>query len=114
MSQTDRLSQCDPVCGPQIHLCCGNHSLGSTDVSLSALSAVSVDLESKAATVEGAFLLKPPRRTQQALPALPADLQPTVGVAVTLRREEVAPQVGLMDFWVTHVENACKPAHRQN
>ncbi|XP_068559640.1 centrosomal protein of 120 kDa [Cebidichthys violaceus] len=76
----------------QIHLCCGNRSLGSTDVSLSALSAVSVDLENQAATVEGAFILKPPKRTRQALPALPADLQPTVGVAVTLRREEVTPQ----------------------
>ncbi|GLD61384.1 centrosomal protein of 120 kDa [Lates japonicus] len=76
----------------QIHLCCGNHSLGSTDVSLSALSAVSVDLENKAATVEGAFILQPPKRVKQTLPALPADLQPTVGVAVTLRREEVTPQ----------------------
>ncbi|XP_026178104.1 centrosomal protein of 120 kDa isoform X2 [Mastacembelus armatus] len=76
----------------QIHLCCGNHSLGSTDVSLSALSAVSVDLENKPATVEGVFVLQPPKRTKQMLPALPADLQPTIGVAVTLRREEVSPQ----------------------
>ncbi|XP_076588019.1 centrosomal protein of 120 kDa isoform X1 [Chaetodon auriga] len=76
----------------QIHLCCGNQSLGSTDISLSALSAVSVDLENKTATVEGAFILQPPKRIRQTLPALPADLQPTVGVAVTLRREEVAPQ----------------------
>lgn len=81
------------VCCPQIHLCCGNHSLGSTDVSLSALSAVSVDLESKAATVEGAFVLQTPKRNKQTLPALPADLQPTVGVSVTLRREDVTPQV---------------------
>lgn len=81
-----------PVC-PQIHLCCGNHSLGSTDVSLSALSAVSVDLENKAATVEGAFVLRPPRRIKQTQPPLPADMRPTVGVAVTLRREEVTPQV---------------------
>uniref|UniRef100_A0A3Q3EQM5 Centrosomal protein 120 n=1 Tax=Labrus bergylta TaxID=56723 RepID=A0A3Q3EQM5_9LABR len=79
--------------GLEIHLCCGNHSLGSTDVSLSALSNVSVDLETKAATVEGAFILVPPKRIKQTLPALPADLQPTVGVAVTLRREEVKPQV---------------------
>lgn len=78
---------------PQIHLCCGNHSLGSTDVSLSALSAVSVDLDNKAATVEGAFILQAPKRVKQTLPALPTDLQPTVGVAVTLRREEVTPQV---------------------
>ncbi|XP_037633784.1 centrosomal protein of 120 kDa [Sebastes umbrosus] len=76
----------------QIHLCCGNHSLGSTDVSLSALAAVSVDLENKAATVEGAFILQPPKRTKQVLPALPVDLQPNVGVAVTLRREEVTPK----------------------
>lgn len=73
----------------QIHLCCGNHSLGSTDVSLAALPAVSMDLENKAATVEGAFVLQPPKRIKQTLPALPADLQPTVGVAVTLRKEEV-------------------------
>ncbi|XP_060927437.1 centrosomal protein of 120 kDa [Limanda limanda] len=76
----------------QIHLCCGNHSLGSTDVSLSALSVVSVDLENKGATMEGAFDLKPPNRTKEKLPSLPADLQPTVGVAVTLRREEATPQ----------------------
>ncbi|XP_074527425.1 centrosomal protein of 120 kDa [Halichoeres trimaculatus] len=78
--------------GLEIHLCCGNHSLGSTDVSLSALCSVSVDLEKKAATVEGAFILTPPKRVKQTLPALPADLQPTVGVAVILRREEVQPQ----------------------
>nr|XP_020450881.1 centrosomal protein of 120 kDa isoform X1 [Monopterus albus] len=76
----------------QIHLCCGNHSLGSTEVSLSALSAVPVDLENRAATVEGAFVLQPPNRIKQTLPVLPPDMQPTVGVAVTLRREEVTPQ----------------------
>lgn len=74
----------------QIHLCCGNRSLGSTEVSLSGLVAAAVDLRSKAATVEGAFPLRPPRRSE--LPHLPADLQPTVGVAVTLRREELTPQ----------------------
>ncbi|KAM3611764.1 uncharacterized protein V6R79_023822 [Siganus canaliculatus] len=76
----------------EIHLCCGSHSLGGTGVSLSALSTVSVDLETKAATVEGAFVLQPPNRIKRTLPALPADLQPTVGVAVTLRREDVTPQ----------------------
>uniref|UniRef100_A0A087X5V3 Centrosomal protein 120 n=1 Tax=Poecilia formosa TaxID=48698 RepID=A0A087X5V3_POEFO len=78
---------------PQVHLCCGNRSLGSSDVSLSALAAAAAtaDLETKGATVEGAFVLQPPPRSK--LPALPAELQPTVGVAVTLRREEPAPQV---------------------
>lgn len=78
---------------PQIHLCCGNHSLGSTDVSLSALSALPVHLENKAATVEGVFVLRPPTLTKQCLPLLPADLQPTISVAVALRREGVPAQV---------------------
>uniref|UniRef100_A0A667WSX4 Centrosomal protein 120 n=1 Tax=Myripristis murdjan TaxID=586833 RepID=A0A667WSX4_9TELE len=74
----------------QVHLCCGNRSLGSTDVSLSALCAGCLELESKAATVEGAFVLQPPRRVKQKLPALPADLQPTLGVSVSLRREDIS------------------------
>ncbi|XP_077942524.1 centrosomal protein of 120 kDa isoform X2 [Gasterosteus aculeatus] len=78
--------------GLQIHLCCGTRSLGGTDVPLAALSAVCVDLENKAATVEGAFVLQPLERSNRAPSALPANLQPTVGVAVTLRREEVTPQ----------------------
>ncbi|XP_017288610.1 centrosomal protein of 120 kDa isoform X2 [Kryptolebias marmoratus] len=81
------LSQQPPL---QVHLCCGSHSLGSTDVSLSSLAAASGDVDSKAATVEGAFVLQPPRSVK--LPALPADLQPTVGVAITLRKEEGPPQ----------------------
>lgn len=76
---------------PQVHLCCGNHSLGSAEVPLSVLAASCVHVDLKPATVEGAFLLQPPRRTK--LPDLPADLQPTVGVAITLRREEGPPQV---------------------
>ncbi|MCJ8735046.1 hypothetical protein PDJAM_G00242260 [Pangasius djambal] len=72
----------------QIHLCCGNQSLGSTEVSLAALMKNSVDLVKQVATVEGAFVLKPPNRIQQNRQSVPVDLQPTVGVAVTLRREE--------------------------
>lgn len=52
-----------------------------------------MDLENKAATVEGAFILQPPKRITQMLPALPTDMQPTLGVSVTLRREEVTQQV---------------------
>uniref|UniRef100_H3CFR0 Centrosomal protein 120 n=1 Tax=Tetraodon nigroviridis TaxID=99883 RepID=H3CFR0_TETNG len=68
----------------EIHLCCGSRSLGSTNVSLSVLALGSVDLESKAAAVEGAFILRPPNGAKH---NLPADLQPTVGVSVTLRSE---------------------------
>ncbi|XP_061585706.1 centrosomal protein of 120 kDa-like [Cololabis saira] len=74
----------------EIHLCCGNQSLGGASVSLSALASVSVDLGRGAATVEGVFPLTPPRRAN--LAPLAAELQPSVGVAVTLRREDVAPQ----------------------
>eukprot|EP00066_Takifugu_rubripes_P024411 XP_011613677.1 PREDICTED: centrosomal protein of 120 kDa isoform X2 [Takifugu rubripes] len=77
----------------EIHLCCGSRSLGSTNISLSVLAVGSVDLESKAAAVEGAFILKPPNRTNKMLPALPADLQPTVGVSVTLRRDVATQKI---------------------
>ncbi|CAL1615077.1 unnamed protein product [Knipowitschia caucasica] len=72
----------------QIHLCCGSQSLGSADVSLSPLCSPSVDLESRAATVEGAFVLNTPKR----LKAVGNAELPTVGVAVTLRREEAPAQ----------------------
>lgn len=90
---------------PQIHLCCGNHSLGSTDISLSALAGISTDLDNKAATLEGAFLLQPPKRVKQTLPALPTDLQPTLGVAVILRREEVTLQVNENKYSEFNFEN---------
>ncbi|XP_064830686.1 centrosomal protein of 120 kDa [Oncorhynchus masou masou] len=78
----------------QVHLCCGNHSLGSTEVSLAGLAKSSVDLEKQVATVEGAFILQPPNRAKQSLPPVPMDLQPTVGVSVTLRREALTIPVG--------------------
>ncbi|XP_023857697.1 centrosomal protein of 120 kDa isoform X2 [Salvelinus sp. IW2-2015] len=78
----------------QVHLCCGNHSLGSTEVSLAGLAKSSVDLEKQVATVEGAFILQPPNRAKQSLPPVPMDLQPTVGVSVTLRREALTTPVG--------------------
>lgn len=54
----------------------------------------SIDLAKEAATVEGAFVLQPPNRTKQSLQTVPVDLQPTVGVAITLRRENVSAEVG--------------------
>uniref|UniRef100_A0A3B3ZG62 C2 domain-containing protein n=1 Tax=Periophthalmus magnuspinnatus TaxID=409849 RepID=A0A3B3ZG62_9GOBI len=78
----------------EIHLCCGSLSLGSADVPLAPLCSSSIDLETKAATAEGAFVLKPPKKQTQ--PAVRAEL-PTVGVAVTLRREDApAPLVPLV------------------
>ncbi|XP_051950494.1 centrosomal protein of 120 kDa-like [Xyrauchen texanus] len=73
----------------QIHLCCGNQSLGSTEISLAGLMKNSVDLSKHAATIEGAFILQPPNRAKVNLESVPADLQPTVGVSVTLRGEDI-------------------------
>ncbi|XP_049342117.1 centrosomal protein of 120 kDa isoform X1 [Astyanax mexicanus] len=77
----------------QIHLCCGDQSLGRTEISIAALSKRSMDLTKEAATIEGAFVLQPPNRTKQSLQSVPLELQPTVGVAVTLRREGVGVEL---------------------
>ncbi|KAJ8401639.1 hypothetical protein AAFF_G00379560 [Aldrovandia affinis] len=81
----------------QIYLCCGNHSLGSTEISLSGLVKGGVELEKQPATVEGAFILVPPNRAKLKLPTIPTDLQPTLGVSITLRRDGVSAQLGSPD-----------------
>uniref|UniRef100_A0AAY5EK81 C2 domain-containing protein n=1 Tax=Electrophorus electricus TaxID=8005 RepID=A0AAY5EK81_ELEEL len=48
-----------------LHLCCGSQSLGSTEISLAALAKNITDLAKQAATIEGAFVLRPPNRTKQ-------------------------------------------------
>ncbi|XP_077473663.1 centrosomal protein of 120 kDa isoform X2 [Stigmatopora argus] len=78
------LSQQPPL---QIHLCYGTHSLGSADVPLARLAGLAGNLE-EASTIEGVFGLGPTARFERTLPPLPADLQPNVSVAVTLRRED--------------------------
>nr|XP_055024732.1 centrosomal protein of 120 kDa [Misgurnus anguillicaudatus] len=77
----------------RIHLCCGNRSLGSTEISLAGLLKSSTDLTRRSATIEGAFILQPPNRAKPNLQSVPPDLQPTVGVSVTLRAEDVNNQV---------------------
>ncbi|CAM9405665.1 unnamed protein product [Lampetra fluviatilis] len=69
----------------QIHLCCGEQSLGSTEVSLEGLARREVDM--RPVTVEGVFALVPPNKTKQKMPPLASDEAPSVGVSVTLRRE---------------------------
>ncbi|KAA0714502.1 Centrosomal protein of 120 kDa [Triplophysa tibetana] len=76
----------------QIHLCCGDQSLGSTDVTLAGLLKSSTDLTSRSVTIEGAFILQPPNRSKLHLQSVPPELQPTVGVSVTLRAEDLNHQ----------------------
>ncbi|XP_061135049.1 centrosomal protein of 120 kDa [Syngnathus typhle] len=98
------LSQQPPL---QIHLCCGTHSLGSADVPLATLAGLAVNLEERAATVEGVFALQPPARVRRSLPAMPADLQPNVSVAITLRREDVALELQTSSTKEGHDINPC-------
>ncbi|XP_060693677.1 centrosomal protein of 120 kDa isoform X2 [Hemiscyllium ocellatum] len=76
----------------QIHLCCGDRSLGSTEVSLAGLLKRGQEIDRHPAAVEGAFTLVPPNKAKQKDPPLPLELSPTVGVSVTLRKEGIKSQ----------------------
>ncbi|XP_035166175.1 centrosomal protein of 120 kDa isoform X2 [Oxyura jamaicensis] len=77
----------------QIHLCCGDQSLGSTEIPLSGLlKKGSVEIDQHPVAIEGAFILVPPNRTKQKLPQLPLDMTPTVGVSVVLQKESLNVQ----------------------
>uniref|UniRef100_A0AAY4D0E6 Centrosomal protein of 120 kDa n=1 Tax=Denticeps clupeoides TaxID=299321 RepID=A0AAY4D0E6_9TELE len=88
------LAQHSTLIGSQVHLCCGKHSLGTAGVPLSGLLRGIGDLDRQPTTVEGAFALHPPALARQALPPLPSDLQPTVGVSVSVRKEGQGVKVG--------------------
>ncbi|EDL09905.1 expressed sequence AU016693, isoform CRA_d [Mus musculus] len=62
----------------QIHLCCGDQSLGSTEIPLNGLlKKGSTEINQHPVTVEGAFTLDPPNRAKQKLAPVPLDLAPT-------------------------------------
>nr|XP_033784896.1 centrosomal protein of 120 kDa [Geotrypetes seraphini] len=73
----------------QIHLCCGDQSLGSTEISITGLLKENAEMEQQPVVIEGAFILTPPHRTKQTLPPLPLDTAPTVGVLVALQKEGI-------------------------
>lgn len=77
----------------QIHLCCGDQSLGSTEIPLAGLlKRGSTEINQRPVTVEGAFTLDPPNRAKQKLAPIPVELAPTVGVSVALQREGIDAQ----------------------
>ncbi|NXF90713.1 CE120 protein, partial [Eubucco bourcierii] len=84
------------LCGQsklQIHLCCGDQSLGSAEIPLSLLlKKGNVEIDQHPLAIEGAFTLVPPNRAKQKLPQLPLDMTPTVGVSVTLQKESLSTQ----------------------
>ncbi|KFO99882.1 Centrosomal protein of 120 kDa, partial [Calypte anna] len=75
----------------QIHLCCGDQSLGSTEIPLSGLLQKG-NVDQHPVAIEGAFVLTPPNRAKQKLPQLPLDMAPTVGVSIILQREGLSAQ----------------------
>uniref|UniRef100_A0ABM5FSZ3 Centrosomal protein of 120 kDa isoform X1 n=1 Tax=Pogona vitticeps TaxID=103695 RepID=A0ABM5FSZ3_9SAUR len=76
----------------QIHLCCGDQSLGSTEILLTGLlKKGNVEISQQPAVIEGAFILAPPNRTRQKLPPVP-DMAPTVGVSVSLQKDSKVSQ----------------------
>ncbi|KAM6304353.1 centrosomal protein of 120 kDa isoform 2-T2 [Podargus strigoides] len=74
----------------QIHLCCGDQSLGSTEIPLSGLLRKNSEIDQHPVATEGAFVLVPPNRAKQKLPQLPLDMAPTIGVSVVLQRESLS------------------------
>ncbi|XP_050768951.1 centrosomal protein of 120 kDa isoform X4 [Gymnogyps californianus] len=77
----------------QIHLCCGDQSLGSTEIPLfGLLKKGNAEIDQHPVAIEGAFVLVPPNRAKQKLPQLPLDMAPTVGVSVILQRETLNAQ----------------------
>ncbi|XP_048731906.2 centrosomal protein of 120 kDa-like [Ostrea edulis] len=78
---------CQP--GIQIHLCCGEQSLGSSEIPLKDLLVKnSTEIYMKPVSIEGSFQLIPPNKTKQQITLAPGDLSPTVGVSIVLRKEE--------------------------
>ncbi|XP_064619737.1 centrosomal protein of 120 kDa-like isoform X2 [Lineus longissimus] len=75
--------------GIQVHLCCGDQSLGSCEVPLNTLlKKGSTEIFMKPVLLEGAFEMAPPARVKSLLPAYPEEMMPTVGLSVMLRMEE--------------------------
>ncbi|XP_074787478.1 centrosomal protein of 120 kDa isoform X5 [Athene noctua] len=89
----------------QIHLCCGDQSLGSAEIPLSGLlKKGNVEIDKYPVTIEGAFVLVPPNRAKQKLPQLPSNMAPTVGVSVVLQSESLTDQFSSTEDEATESE----------
>ncbi|OWK11925.1 CEP120 [Cervus elaphus hippelaphus] len=72
----------------QIHLCCGDQSLGSTEIPLTGLlKKGSTEINHRPVTVEGAFTLDPPNRAKQKLAPIPVELAPTSLIELKTQNE---------------------------
>nr|XP_028604443.1 LOW QUALITY PROTEIN: centrosomal protein of 120 kDa [Podarcis muralis] len=77
----------------KVHLCCGDQSLGSTEILLTGLlKKGSMEILQHPVAIEGAYILFPPNRARQKLPPVPLDMAPTVGVSVSLQKDSRVSQ----------------------
>lgn len=76
--------------GIEVHLCCGDQSLGNCEIPLKDLiKKGSTEIYMHPVKVEGAFALLPPKRIQEQTGDISSNLSPHVGASVVLRKEEV-------------------------
>ena len=91
----------------QIHLCCGDQSLGSCEVPWSSMLRPNSDaINRQPLIIEGSFHLNPPLQVRGVLP--PGDNTACVGASVVLRREEIPIQPVIPKVWrksVPHMGN---------
>ncbi|CAL1540527.1 unnamed protein product [Lymnaea stagnalis] len=77
--------------GLQLHLCCGDQSLGNCEIPLkSLLKTDSTEIYMRPVTIEGSFQLYQTNKPKQQVAALPATTQPSVEVSVVLRKDDMA------------------------
>ncbi|XP_015271707.1 PREDICTED: centrosomal protein of 120 kDa [Gekko japonicus] len=100
----------------QIHLCCGEQSLGSTEILLTGLvKKGNVDICQQPVAIEGAFILVPPNRARQKLPLVPLDMAPTLGVSIALQKDNVSQPIvqGVTKAEPEKVKKALSPTRDQ-
>ncbi|KAK6179237.1 hypothetical protein SNE40_011643 [Patella caerulea] len=76
--------------GIQFHLCCGDQSLGSCEVSLKTLlKKGSSEIYMRPISLEGVYQLVPPNKTKQQIGTVPDNMKPSVGISVVIKREDM-------------------------
>ncbi|KAL5004829.1 hypothetical protein ScPMuIL_018285 [Solemya velum] len=76
--------------GVQVHLCCGDQSLGSCEVPLSnLLKKNSTEIYMKPVTMDGTFQMFPPNQVKKQM-TVPQDTFPAVVVSIALKKEDMA------------------------
>ncbi|XP_060558549.1 centrosomal protein of 120 kDa-like, partial [Ruditapes philippinarum] len=101
--------------GLQVHLCCGEQSLGRAEIPLiNLLKKSSTEIYMKPVSVEGSFELVPPNRTKQQMSTVPSGMSPVVGLSVVLRKEDMAMRTPVKEGQRSPIRSpaAQSPSHK--